>query len=310
MIKFGGGKKSQHLNYDICVIGGCSIDLTYYEDGSKETFFGGKASNQAVASARSGAKTCIITKLGKDEYCLPIIENLKNNGVDVFATITTLAKNDVSKIYIKNGDNTIERHSEMIKKFDKKLIDKYKDVILSSKFIVIQNKAPHSFTKNLVEFCNEHGKQIVLTPSNPSQLSIKDNDNLKLINKISYICANEKETKIVFNSENIEEIVKTYPNKLITTLGAKGLIYNDGSKIIKLPAIKIKNVIDTTGAGDTFCGNFVANLVKGVTIHNAIAKAQYASAYKIQFKSAQAGMPTKQELEKFVRGCHENRAKI
>ena len=60
-------KKQQ---YDICVIGGCSIDLTYYEDGSKETFFGGKASNQAVASARSGAKTCIITKLGKDEYCL------------------------------------------------------------------------------------------------------------------------------------------------------------------------------------------------------------------------------------------------
>ena len=100
--------------------------MTYYEDGSKETFFGGKASNQAVASARSGAKTCIITKLGKDEYCQPIIENLKNNGVDVFATITTLAKNDVSKIYIKNGDNTIERHNEMIKKFDKKLIDKYK----------------------------------------------------------------------------------------------------------------------------------------------------------------------------------------
>ena len=77
-----------------------------------------------------------------------------------------------------------------------------------------------------------------------------------------------------------------------------------------MPAIKIKNVIDTTGAGDTFCGNFVANLVKGDTIHNAIAKAQYASAYKIQFKSAQAGMPTKQELEKFIRGCHENRAKI
>lgn len=287
--------------YDVCVIGGCSIDLTTYEDGLNELFFGGKGANQAVAAARAGAKTCMITKLGKDEYYEPITDNLIKNGVDIYVSTTTKAKNDVTKIYIKDGDNTIERHNEMINTFDSKLVDKFKDVILASKYIVIQNKAPLSFTKYLVDFCHAHKKKVVLTPSNPNQLVVSDENNQKLIDNISYICANEKETKIVFVSEDVVDVVKNYPKKLITTLGARGLIYAENGKVTTLPALKTKNVVDTTGAGDTFCGNFVANLAHGYSFAEAIRVAQYASAYKIRYKSAQAGMPTRAELERFIK---------
>ena len=71
------------MKYDICVVGGCSVDQMFYQqiDGTyNETpdmiVPGGKGSNQAVAAARAGAKVTMITKLGKDNIGNKIIENL------------------------------------------------------------------------------------------------------------------------------------------------------------------------------------------------------------------------------------------
>lgn len=297
--------------YDVCVVGGCSIDMTCYDTNMNKTEidFGGKGANQAVAAARAGAKTCIVTILGDDKYCGLIKDNFSKNNVEVFAKIAQNEVNDLAKITITKGDNSIERVGKIITLFDKSLIDEFKNVILSSNYVVMQNKTPYDFTKNLIEFCYENKIKTILTPTKPDLISIKDNKNIALIDKVSYICANEKETKIVFNSDNIEEIVKKYPNKLITTLGEKGLIFNDGVKNICVDAVKIKNVVDTTGAGDTFCGNFVANLANGDAFEDAVKNAQYASAYKIQIKSAQKGMPTKNELQKFIQKLNKSRKK-
>lgn len=297
--------------YDVCVVGGCSIDMTCYDTNMNKTEidFGGKGANQAVAAARAGAKTCIVTILGDDKYCELVKDNFSKNNVEVFAKIAQNEVNDLAKITITKGDNSIERVGKIITLFDKSLIDEFKNVILSSNYVVMQNKTPYDFTKNLIEFCYENKIKTILTPTKPDLISIKDNKNIALIDKVSYICANEKETKIVFNSDNIEEIVKKYPNKLITTLGEKGLIFNDGVKNICVDAVKIKNVVDTTGAGDTFCGNFVANLANGDAFEDAVKNAQYASAYKIQIKSAQKGMPTKNELQKFIQKLNKSRKK-
>lgn len=297
--------------YDVCVVGGCSIDMTCYDTNMNKTEidFGGKGANQAVAAARAGAKTCIVTILGNDKYCGLIKDNFSKNNVEIFAKIAQNEVNDLAKITITKGDNSIERVGKIITLFDKSLIDEFKNVILSSKYVVLQNKTSYDFTKNLIEFCYENKIKTILTPTKPDLISIKDNKNIALIDKVSYICANEKETKIVFNSDNIEEIVKKYPNKLITTLGEKGLIFNDGVKNICVDAVKIKNVVDTTGAGDTFCGNFVANLANGDAFEDAVKNAQYASAYKIQIKSAQKGMPTKNELQKFIQKLNKSRKK-
>lgn len=297
--------------YDVCVVGGCSIDMTCYDTDMNKTEidFGGKGANQAVAAARAGAKTCIVTILGNDKYCGLIKDNFSKNNVEIFAKIAQNEVNDLAKITITKGDNSIERVGKIITLFDKSLIDEFKNVILSSKYVVLQNKTSYDFTKNLIEFCYENKIKTILTPTKPDLISIKDNKNIELIDKVSYICANEKETKIVFNSDNIEEIVKKYPNKLITTLGEKGLIFNDGVKNICVDAVKIKNVVDTTGAGDTFCGNFVANLANGDAFEDAVKNAQYASAYKIQIKSAQKGMPTKNELQKFIQKLNKSRKK-
>lgn len=292
------------MKYDICIFGGCSVDLMFYEkeDGTYNTnpdkiVPGGKASNQAVAASRAGAKVTIITRIGKDKIGETIYNNLKYNDVDTsnIEMIPNL-KNDFSEIYIdlETKDNEIIRNTASINSFTVDMIEKYKDVLLNSSIIASQLKVPKNVSDSLINFCYENNKPIIVTPCNPDKLS------LDLIDKISIITANQKECETIFKTTNIEECVTKYPNKLIVTLGKEGVIYHDGTNIVRLPAILSDNLKDTTGAGDTFNGNLAYCLTHGYTLKDAIVRSQYASSMKVQVPTAQAGMPDKEELDKYV----------
>lgn len=298
------------MKYDICVFGGCSLDQTYYQkiDGTyNETpdliSPGGKGANQAVAAAKAGAKTTIISRIGKDDIGDKIINNLTFFGVDTSnIEIENGLSNDYGNIYInlKDKDNEIKRFNGAINSFTKEMVEKYKDVLLNSKIIVCQLKIPKEVTEELINFCHKNKKILILTPCRPDRLSITDPNNIKLIDKISIITCNKQECMTMFNTENIEECVKKYPNKLIVTLGAEGLIYYNGKRIIKMPAIETE-IVDTTGAGDTLNGNLSAFLAKGMDLKHALRKAMYASTMKLKVKSAQTGMPFLEDLEIFIR---------
>ena len=292
------------MKYDICIFGGCSVDLMFYEkeDGTYNTnpdkiVPGGKASNQAVAASRAGAKVTIITRIGKDKIGETIYNNLKYNDVDTsnIEMIPNL-KNDFSEIYIdlETKDNEIIRNTSSINSFTVDMIEKYRDVLLNSSIIASQLKVPKNVSDSLINFCYENNKPIIVTPCNPDKLS------LDLIDKISIITANQKECETIFKTTNIEECVTKYPNKLIVTLGKEGVIYHDGTNIVRLPAILSDNLKDTTGAGDTFNGNLAYCLTHGYTLKDAIVRSQYASSMKVQVPTAQAGMPDKEELDKYV----------
>lgn len=298
------------MKYDVCVFGGCSLDQMFYQhtDGSYNEkpdmkVPGGKGSNQAIAASRAGAKTTIITRIGKDEIGKNILENLRFNGVNTsHVDMVENLSNDYSNIYIrlKDKDNKIERVNGAIDSFTPDMIDKYSDVLLNSNVIVCQLKVPKNVTEKLINFCHEHKKFLILTPCRPTKLSIiEDEKNLELINKISLITCNKEECITMFGTQEIEEIVKKFPNKLIVTLGKDGLIYFNGNRIIKMPAIDT-DVIDTIGAGDTLCGNLACFLSQHLDLKHALRKAMYSASMKLQVKSAQAGMPFKDDLEDFI----------
>ena len=303
------------MKYDVCVFGGCSLDQTFYEkiDGTYNDIPdviapGGKGSNQAIAASKAGAKTIIISRIGKDEIGEKIINNLKFYGVNTSCVeIEDGLDNDYSNIYIKldDKDNDIQRFSGAINSFTPDMIKKYKDILLSSKIIVCQLKIPKEVTVKLIEFCHKNNKTLILTPCRPEKLSISDKANLKLIDKISIITCNRKECETIFGTDNVEECVKKYPNKLIVTLGSDGLMYSNGKRIIHMPAIST-DVVDTTGAGDTLNGNLSAFLAHGMNLQHALRKAMYSSAMKLTQKTAQAGMPYIDDLELFIRN-HRNK---
>ena len=135
------------------------------------------------------------------------------------------------------------------------MIEKYKSVILNSKIILSQLKAPK-------EVC----KELILTPCRPEKLDISIEENKKLIEKISIITANKKECEKIFKTSDIEKCVEMYPNKLIVTLGKDGVMYHNGIKVVKMPALEIEEVKDTTGAGDTLNGNLAASIINKYTL--------------------------------------------
>lgn len=296
-------------NCDVCVFGGCALDLSFYVDKngnySKEADVispGGKGSNQAVAAARAGAKTVIISRLGNDDIGKTIIDNLVRNNIDVSCvTLVDNLDNDAAYVYIneKNKDNDIRRVVGAADSFTPDMVDKYKDVLLNSKIVLGQMKIPKDVSIKLINFCYSNKIPIVITPCRPKKLCISDDDNIDLIDKITYITCNYDECTQMFDTRDVNKVISNYPNKLIVTLGADGLMYNNGTVNVHLPAPQKDVVVDTTGAGDTFTGNFAALIAKGVNFEEAVRMAQYASGIKIMSETAQFGMPYIDELDKY-----------
>ena len=100
------------MKYDLCILGGCTLDETYYQniDGTYNekpdlVVPGGKGANQAIAAARAGAKVVILTKLGNDEKGKIILENLKKNNVDTtYVEMIDGVENDCTRIKVNIND--------------------------------------------------------------------------------------------------------------------------------------------------------------------------------------------------------------
>lgn len=299
------------MKYDVCVFGGCSLDATYFqkEDLSYPAAAdiiqpGGKGANQAVAASRAGAKVVMLTRLGNDDIGKLIVDNLKKNKIETkFIEMVNRLTNDYSKIFVTKSDgaNDIIRQTGAIDSFSPDLVEKYKHVLLNSKIILGQMKAPKEFSIKLINFCYENNLPLIITPCRPEKLKITEQGNLELLDKITYITLNQKECEVIFGTEDINACVKKFPNKLIVTLGIDGVTYFDGKQVVNVPAIKHIIAKDSTGAGDTFCGNFAEGILNGLSLKDAITKAQFASQMQIQIEGAQSGMPTKKELKKFIK---------
>lgn len=302
--------------YDVCVFGGCSLDLTYYQnpdgtynDNPDVVVPGGKGANQAVAASRAGAKVAIISRVGNDSVGRKILDNLQYN--DVFISNVEIVdglNNDKTDIFIEKDtkDNSMKRSNGAIDSFNVDMIEKYKDILLNSKIVVAQMKIPKEVSVALINFCYDNNIPIIVTPCRPTKLSISESGNLELIDKITYITANRTECATIFGTDDIVECVSKYPNKLIVTLGENGVMYHNGVEVVHIEAIKGVKAVDTTGAGDTFNGNLAYCLTHDYSLEDAIVRSQYASAIKLQQETAQAGMPWKNELDNYIRNSNIN----
>jgi ribokinase len=289
----------------ISVIGSINVDLVVEAQKRPvkgETIFGdgfsihpgGKGANQAVAIARLGGNVKMFGCVGDDVYGDVMIKNLRDNGVDTenikkvenvstgVASIT-VAENDNSIIVVKGANDCV----------DTEYIDSVKDEILGSEFILMQYEIPMETVEYVVNLCHENDIRVIINPAPIDKISPES------IEKSDYITPNEHEAVLMFEGEkDIEEILRKYPGKIIVTLGKNGASYFNGSDIVNIPIIDGVNVVDTTGAGDTFSGALVKFLADGMAIEEAIKSAQCASGISVEKFGAQEGMPTFEEVEK------------
>lgn len=285
----------------ITIVGSINTDMVFTSDirpKAGETVLGntfsvipgGKGANQAVAAAKLGAKTFMVGCVGKDangEFSLKNLQNMNvdTTGIKVIDGIPT----GVANIVVADNDNSIIVIPGANFKVTKEVIDDNKDILLSSDMVLLQLEIPMETVEYIIDMCSKNNVKVLLNPAPAAKLS------KNIIEKVTYITPNEHELKFIFDNMDTDEALKLYSNKLIVTMGQEGVRYFDGVEIKQIPSNKVK-VVDTTGAGDTFCGGLASALVRGEGIEDAIKFSNKAASFTVTKLGAQSGMPTLNQL--------------
>lgn len=257
---------------------------------------GGKGANQAVAASKLGAECHMVGCVGDDSNGKFCIGNFIKYGVntDCIETVSDMPTG-VANIIVAEGDNSIIVISGSNSKITNEMINKHKQVILSADIVLMQLEIPMDVVEYTAELCKKNNVKVILNPAPAKTLS------KSLIENSTYITPNQHEIKTILGEnscDDIDQILKQYPDKIIVTLGSEGVKYFDGNEIKIIPSFKI-NVVDTTGAGDTFCGSLSAALINDFELPEAITFANKAAAISTTKFGAQSGMPDLAEIKKF-----------
>lgn len=290
----------------VVVIGSINVDMVFtslVRPNAGETVLGenfhtipgGKGANQAVAASKLGAKSYMIGCVGVDENGEFSVKNLNSMGVDTKCIEKIKdVPTGVANIIVAEGDNSIIVVPGSNYKLTREIIDKNINVILDADIVMVQLEIPMDVVEYTTELCKKNNVKIMLNPAPAVKLSEG------LIQNSTYITPNEHELKIIFGKNNLgntDDILKNYPNKLIVTMGSKGVKYFDGKEIKNIHAFEVE-IVDTTGAGDTFNGALATALVKGENLEDSIKFANKAASLSITKLGAQSGMPTLEQIMK------------
>ena len=148
----------------------------------------------------------------------------------------------------------------------------------------------------IIDQAYEKHMTIILNPS-PFDSALDQCD----LKKISVFLLNEVEGKQISGHEDPEKILETmqeqFPDaKIVLTLGENGVVYADKERRIQQGIFKVK-AVDTTAAGDTFTGYFVAALAKGLPMEETRRLCSEASAIAVSRKGASPSIPKMEEVE-------------
>jgi len=258
-----------------------------------QLFCGGKGLNQSIALAHAGAKVFHAGKVGRDGKSL--IACLKTAGVST--SNITVAESEPSGHAIiqvdKTGQNSIILHGGANQAIRKEDVKRVLDHCQSGDFILLQNEI--SSISEIIDLAKKQGLTIFLNPA-PMDNKVLDYPLAKvdyfIINKIEGVgLTGEAEPEAI-----IESMLKRFPRSAtILTLGENGVVYADYQTKISVAAEKV-TPIDTTAAGDTFIGYFIAQKVKLRTVENCLRIASRAAGICVTRRGAADSIPLMKEV--------------
>ncbi len=299
---------------NILVIGSTNIDIIAQVDhlpAPGETVgdailseaFGGKGANQAIAAARAGGKVTFFTCLGDDDKGRRALQNLQENHIDTRYVYTVQDHyTGTALIFVdRKGENIIAVAPEANQYLSKEKMNPYLDVIKNADLIVMQLEIPYETVKHITKLASYNGKQILLNPAPARQL---DEEVLK---SVKYLILNETEAEMIAGRQVSEEslpiigqkLIEKGPENIILTLGKKGAYIFNNKRRTFVDSFPVTPV-DTTAAGDTFCGAFATRILEKNDLTRAARFANAAAAISVTRLGAQPSVPSLPEIERFL----------
>ena len=299
-------------NPKIIVIGSCNTDMLVKanrlpvpgETILGGTFYmnpGGKGANQAITAARLGANVIFISKVGYDLFGLQAMEIYKSEKINTDYVFTDQTKpSGVALISVDSfGENCIIVASGANQSLSPEDIDKAKDRILEADIVLMQLEIPLQTVEYAASLAYDYGKKVILNPAPVSALS---NNFLK---KVYAVLPNRIETEMLSGIKVVDEnsaykAAKAISSKgienVVITLGKEGAFVKERDSFVMTPATEVET-IDTTGAGDVFCGAVSVYLSEGHSLIESVRFANAAAAIAVTRMGAQSAIPYRSEVK-------------
>ena len=283
--------------------GSLNIDYVYTVDhiveggetilsSKSETFCGGKGLNQSIALAKAGVPVYHAGLVGEEgDFLLDIC---RKYGVDTTYIKKLPAKGGHAIIQTdKDGQNCIILYGGTNQMQTREYIDEVLGNFESGDYIVLQNEI--NLLDYVIEKASERGMKIVLNPSPfDSKLDACD------LKKVDWFILNEIEggqfTGCMQADDIMASLTERFPGaKFVLTLGENGSVYFDGKEKVSQEIFKVE-VVDTTAAGDTFTGYFLASVIAGKSMQDALKLAAKASSIAVSRPGAAPSIPSVDEV--------------
>lgn len=289
----------------ILCFGSLNIDYTYRVDyfvqpgetlaaESLQVFSGGKGLNQAIALARAGAETCMAGAVGEDGRFL--LEELTAAGVHTdhvsilqqVRTGNAIIQND------KTGDNCILLYGGANRAVTEAQVDAALGHFCAGDWLLLQNEINQ--LPYIMRQAHARGMKIAFNPS-PMEARVLDFPleyvDLFLLNRV-------EAAQLAGQDGAADDLLRVLREKfpgaaVVLTLGEQGAVYADSEQTIRQAAYPAE-AVDTTAAGDTFTGFFLASLLRSEGVPQAMALAARAAAIAVTRRGAAPSIPTLAEL--------------
>lgn len=293
----------------ILSLGSLNIDLVYKvphivrpgETLSSEGIsqkIGGKGLNQSIALSKAGGNVYHAGAVGKEDGQV-LIEQLKAKNVDTEYILEKDMLSGNALIQVDStGQNSILLYEGANKSLAVEEVKQIVDAFSSEDYIVLQNEINQ--LPEIITLASEKGMTIFFNPSPLNDEVFKCD-----LSKVNWFFLNEIEAAQLSLQEKYEEdtlaiLIKKYPAAhFVITLGEKGsLCYHEGQ--LYSQGIHEVDVVDTTGAGDTYTGYFIATFQETGDIELALKYASVASAIAVSIHGASSSIPSIEEVKKLV----------
>lgn len=260
---------------------------------SLEIVLGGKGANQSVALARAGIPVCHVGRLGKADAWAA--EQMRDAGVNVGAVSMIDGPSGHAIIQVDDeGENSIILHGGANQGFSRALLSQALADAESGDWLLMQNEC--NAMADAFAIAGEKGLSIAFNPA-PMTADV----GRLPIEQCAVLIVNETEAAALAGTDDPEAALSLLgercpDTRLVLTLGSRGaLLQRAGER--RQQAAEAVQVVDTTGAGDTFVGYFLAGLIQGLDEDAALQRACRAAALAVTIAGATPSIPLASDVD-------------
>lgn len=261
---------------------------------------GGKGANQAVAAARLGGNVALVTKIGDDIFGRQAIENYTREGIDTaYISQDRNLPSGVALILVDDkGENSIAVASGANMALTPADIENAAQTISDSEIVLMQLEIPMETVEFAASLAHSQGKKVILNPAPATALSPG------LLSHLYMLIPNQTEAELLTGikitdmdsaRQAADMIAAQGVEVVVITMGSEGAFIREDGIYTEVPAVKVQPV-DTTAAGDTFCGALCVALCEGHSVTEAVRFANRCSAVSVTRQGAQLSIPYRNEI--------------